>query len=54
MWEGARVSFVPLVVVVVVVVVVACLLNNVLKHFRICNSGLIRMLDAEKSGQSPS
>ena len=32
---------------------VACLLNKVLEHFRICNSGFIRMFDAEKSGQSP-
>ena len=30
-----------------------CLLNKVLEHFRICNSGFIRMFDAEKSGQSP-
>ena len=31
--------------------VVACLLNNVLEHFRICESGFIRICDAKKSGQ---
>ena len=35
------------------VVVACCLLNKVLEHFRICNSGFIRMCDAEKSGQVP-